>query len=89
MTELDIAEQSYKNGYEKGQQDAVKWISVKDRLPERGSDILAYQDHLGNKRIVPANFDFDKWFDCCLCVNVEGITHWMPLPQPPKGAQGE
>lgn len=30
----DATEQAYKNGYVRGMKDAVKWISVKERLPE-------------------------------------------------------
>jgi hypothetical protein len=37
-------EQSYKNGYEKGFADAkTKWISVKDRLPEKDGDYLIFE----------------------------------------------
>lgn len=55
MTEYDIAEQSFKNGYTRGYSDAcrdkareeeqrmkqAKWVSVKDKLPkcERGCEV--------------------------------------------------
>lgn len=48
-----------------------KWISVKDRLPEDGERIIVCYD--------------DGWV-CDQCTPVDGgVTHWMPLPQPPKG----
>lgn len=56
------------------------WISVKDRLPKTGSLALVYGS-LGamtvaryiarNDWVVPGLFST--------------ITHWMPLPEPPKG----
>ena len=45
MTNHEATEQAYKNGYEKGKQDAVKWISVKDRLPEEDGVYLVFQKH--------------------------------------------
>ena len=35
MDEHTSHEQAYKNGYEKGKQDAMKWIPVTERLPEK------------------------------------------------------
>lgn len=61
-----------------------KWISVEDRLPDNGADVLAYADDGEESRIIPSNYDRGTWFDCCFnCAN-ENITHWMPLPTPPK-----
>lgn len=59
-----------------------KWISVKDRLPEKWQNVLTVRTD-GKFR-----FDFigslDVWYED---VNFVGypVTHWMPLPQPPKG----
>ena len=61
-----------------------EWIPVTDRLPEDGSDILAYAENGEDARIVPANYDRGTWFDCCFNRVTENITHWMPLPEPPK-----
>lgn len=46
------------------------WISVEDRLPEGGVDVLAISNR-GFYRIDLMPFDTD-------------ITHWQPLPEPPK-----
>lgn len=69
----------------------MKWISVKDRLPEPHCVVLAYgegevgvasfqklqKDWLGGGAIW---LDVSQtWWD----PNPE-ITHWMPLPEPPK-----
>jgi hypothetical protein len=71
----------------------MEWISVKDRLPELKDDsIIAYYKtgsiettHIeDNFKDITAGFDengnqlYTKWY-----LNA-GITHWMPLPQPPE-----
>lgn len=67
---------------------AEKWISVTERLPEDGSDILAVQSYCGEVRIVPANYDRGVWYDCVYNRVAEHITHWMPVPKPPtEGSQ--
>ena len=59
-----------------------EWISVKNRLPEKWQNVLAVRSD-GKMR-----FDFicstGCWYED---VNYVGysVTHWMPLPQPPKG----
>ena len=60
------------------------WIPVTERLPDDGSDILAYTENGEDARIVPANYDRGIWFDCCFNRVAENITHWMPLPEPPE-----
>ena len=76
MKIYEATEQAYKNGYEAGK---PKWISVKERLPEEDTAVLTYREsgievecrwHRG--------WDNDE-FTCCQ------VTHWMPLPEPPKG----
>lgn len=54
------------------------WISVEDRLPEPGVDVLAaYRD-----RHINMGTAGDDWLE----EDIEDgdITHWMPLPEPPK-----
>lgn len=77
-------EQAYKNGYSKGKADALKWIPVTDRLPEKKGSYLTYnsKDRSPNHSIHIAQFiqDDDYW----KCVWENCVTHWMPLPEPPK-----
>ena len=55
-----------------------KWISVKDRLPESAGWYLVFYN--GSEMHV-AFFKGKKWpFDN----HYHKITHWMPLPEPPK-----
>ena len=63
-----------------------EWISVEDRLPEDDSDVIAYLRTGEEGRIFPANYAKGVWFDCIFNKRVtEMTTHWMPLPEPPKG----
>lgn len=63
-----------------------KWISVKDRLPKNEQDVLAYLNDGEETRIAPCNYYNGVWFDSVMnCVVVlQNVTHWMPLPEPPK-----
>ena len=63
-----------------------EWISVDDRLPEEKVDCIvryqhAYCDTDGYWAIGMCFYDGEK-FQFNLAYKV---THWMPLPQPPKG----
>lgn len=58
-----------------------KWISVEDDIPTDDRDVLAW---VGNKEIAIAWFDgyTGEWH---AYGSYEGdVTHWMPLPEPPK-----
>ena len=69
-----------------------EWISVKDRLPETNYRTMVIVCVDGNKSAA-------RWFERTMIsgklverfkypwdvITCENITHWMPLPQPPKG----
>ena len=63
-----------------------EWISVTERLPEKGEEVLVFntrEDWIGFAWMRPDEtwtaLGFDFPFD------LGEVTHWMPLPQPPKG----
>ena len=56
------------------------WISIKDRLPEAGSYVLVYLD-FGYGYSITTNSYIKSGFVTC----EKEVTHWMPLPEPPKG----
>ena len=63
-----------------------EWISVKDRLLEDDSDVLAYSRIGEESRIYPACYSNDVWFDCVFNAPATDMTtHWMPMPERPKG----
>ena len=61
-----------------------EWISVKDRLPEHGDIVLCHTKH--DDLLVFQWCEMShRWVDQYEDYRQEYITHWMPLPQPPKG----
>ena len=63
-----------------------EWVSVKDKLPEDDSDVLAYSRIGEESRIYPACYSNGVWFDCDFnAPATDTTTHWMPMPNPPKG----
>ena len=55
-----------------------EWIPVTERLPEKSGDYLVF-DACGNLYVNEWHFLLRMWqFDD------SRITHWMPLPEPPK-----
>ena len=61
-------------------QNQVNWISVKDRLPEEKVKVLVVLgSNIRGKRICIDQRISGNWRGLgCL------VTHWMPLPEPPK-----
>lgn len=70
----------------------MEWISVKDGLPNQDEYVLLYDKYLNltyEGKLLPSDFyysdrgGYSKYIgeDC-------EITHWMPLPEPPKVAMG-
>ena len=65
-----------------------EWISVDDKLPDYFTSVLVWCP--GNKCIYAAYrnarqewYTFDDTIAGHVVVNM--VTHWMPMPQPPKG----
>lgn len=64
-----------------------RWIPVSERLPENTGRYLTANISADDEKCV-----FDLWFDCGEWYIDENddefiykVTHWMPLPEPPKG----
>lgn len=62
------------------------WISVNDRLPENHRSVLV-SDNFGNVfdgiYYNGKNFIIRSSFGD----SVNGVTHWMPLPEPPENTK--
>lgn len=81
----------------KAELGALQWISVEERLPEEDALILFVISNVGGTPYVKIglrSWDGNDWWWC----NEDGeydeqgndadssiVTHWMPLPNPPKG----
>jgi hypothetical protein len=68
----------------------MKWISVKDRLPEYYTNVLVYctsQFYSGYFKSTAWRANDggkDIWTITASDNIIDNVTHWMPLPQPPK-----
>ena len=61
-----------------------EWISVNERFPCVDTTVLAYDAVKGDTHT--ATFDGTLWhLDGGWLLDADDFTHWMPLPQPPKG----
>ena len=74
------------------------WISVKDSLPSDSTFVIAYgigKDEETHRVIGGVAFKNGKFWDFDTILNhplgiisdfmeLESVTHWMPLPKPPK-----
>lgn len=92
--ENPIYRKGYKHGYSAGVtatfNPKLRWVSVKDKLPEVDKQVLAYglepsnihDDGLPYKTAI---YDGEDWISDHFCESsfVE-VTHWMPLPEPPQ-----
>lgn len=57
--------------------NVINWIDINDRLPEENTLVLVW-----NKDAADIGFIKDwRWRD--YSETFRGVTHWMPLPEPP------
>lgn len=62
-----------------------EWISVKDRLPRDGRYLTVRYDQVTRSSFVDILwFERGDWWNRHYPGDYD-VTHWMPLPQPPKG----
>jgi len=58
----------------------TEWISVKDELPDERY-VLCFQGGASNN---PIHVGFRSNHSGHWLPNLYNVTHWMPLPEPPK-----
>ena len=60
-----------------------RWISVKERLPENNTRVIGF---MAWKAMTAVERQNNKWYsiDHLESLPDEAVTHWMPLPEPPK-----
>jgi hypothetical protein len=61
----------------------INWISIEEELPHDMQDVLLF-DRKGEEYIgyyYASNGRFIRYIDG---LNIEDVTHWMPLPSAPK-----
>ena len=63
--------------------EAKRWIPIAERSPELGVDVMVIDR--GELKIAWRNIKDGEWSSISA---LNKISHWMPLPQPPKEVQG-
>ena len=62
-----------------------QWIPVTERLPEQYKIVIGWDGHFRGE--VEHNGEEFVWMDDDDWNSIAEITHWMPLPEPPKGVE--
>lgn len=72
----------------------MKWISVKDRIPDYDVDVLiCFKGGLSGKPVMkvdrlirdePFDYPVCKWRNSVFEAETHNEILWMPLPEPPK-----
>ena len=92
MDKHTVSEQAYKNGYEQGKQDAMKWIPASEPPKENGYYLCVILfSAVGNKKEYRRKILFwedNVWIEMASCFRTVKPLYWMPMaemPEPPKG----
>ena len=87
-SKFDDATDLYNAGYRK----QSEWISVEDRLPEEKVMVLGYVftnfdngDTSDGIYVMELRNGLFYPFNCSAIKGNSKVTHWMPLPEAPKG----
>ena len=64
-----------------------EWISVEEKLPEAGRYVVCIAKRNPFSRFMPmvARIEKNGWVNPITEQYISEVTHWMPLPEPPKG----
>jgi hypothetical protein len=76
-----MQEQALRMEREQIELNKMKWISVKERLPIKGDEVLCYSEE-GCVSVEKIRYNNDIPY--CEQTDSGYATHWMPLPKPPK-----
>ena len=69
------------------EQEERQWIPVEERLPQNYISVLVYTPTAEPLPMVHEAYigDDGEWHSSVVYgVNNEDVTHWMPMPEPPK-----
>lgn len=66
---------------------AMKWISILDKLPKKNKSVLILTDYgkMATAYLPKRKHPSYGWIDSMRAQHGYGsVTHWRPLPKPPK-----
>ena len=77
---IDALVRAYEHGLECGK---PKWIRVDERLPEQNTRVIGF---MAWKGVTAIEYQNGHWYSIANLQPLpnEAVTHWMPLPDPPK-----
>ena len=62
-----------------------EWVSVDERLPDDNDRVIAFRPNEPETSAYKYCIMWGWSVKVSLKQHSRGITHWMPIPQPPKG----
>jgi Protein of unknown function (DUF551) len=62
----------------------MKWISVEDRLPEHGDEVIATNGELVKSSYFHMWDNGPSWSMCGHNLKQSPVKYWMPMPKPPS-----
>lgn len=87
---IKLLEQSYFNSIETLADCLIangvtvqRWIPVAERLPENYQRVLCF-NYNGEYKVLRWNYIDWMWNSGIEWLEEKYVTHWMPLPEPPK-----
>ena len=68
------------------QESFGEWISVKDKMPQPGRYVACIAKRNPFSRFMPmvARIEKNGWANPITEQYISEVTHWLPLPEPPK-----
>ena len=79
----DLVKAAFIAGYKTA---TPQWVSVKDEYPPKDAMVLFYSQ---NEGVSEGFWDNDRWYLAVGTISIlpSLVTHWMPLPNPPKNTE--
>ena len=66
----------------------MKWISVQERLPKAFEPVIVCRKIGGGEvKVEQGHKDVTDWWKV-YGTRTKQVTHWMPLPKPPRDERG-
>ena len=69
----------------------AEWIDVNERLPDDREWVLVWHTGYATPKKAKHKSDLDPYLPIFILDGDNGldgeVTHWMPLPEPPKGRE--
>ena len=63
----------------------MQWVNVGERLPEHNQIVDVIYDHRRETDVLFTDLGWNQYFwNPEMGRFIDGVTHWMPLPEPPK-----